>query len=238
MSQPPARVQQLYPRLTAAERALALLEAKKAGQQPDPRILGTMPGEQTEEFEGHYTRLQQLDEKGRFLAIVLERRIETLETLRGWAATLLVVDGWVGPPADSGRPDLASAAQPVRDALACIEALLDPERRRSEGGAPGRADGPRSPPPIFALVREQLLSGVPDAWRELRGLEIEVQAVAADLGCEDPLMPDLRAMIVDDRSRLEQIAARPLVTAEAVVLLEPGGAFLELVQQVFRSGGP
>ena len=109
---------------------------------------------------------------------------------------------------------------PLRQAAA--EALAHLDRVLGDGGG----DEARADPPIAEILGAGLRDSIAGQWAELRALEHEVDALAADLGGTDPLPPDLRALVTTHKTRLVALASDPFLR-DPVPLPEPDAALQE-----------
>ena len=91
MTSPGGRLHKLYPKLTARERALAVLAAVQGDRDPDPAIFATMPLEQGRAYHDYAERLERLDTQGRAWLLAIDRAIGESEALAGAIAALTLV---------------------------------------------------------------------------------------------------------------------------------------------------
>ena len=91
MTSPGGRLHKLYPKLTARERALAVLAAVQGDRDPDPAIFATMPLEQGRAYHDYAARLERLDTQGRAWLLAIDRAIGESEALAGAIAALTLV---------------------------------------------------------------------------------------------------------------------------------------------------
>ena len=223
----------MYTRLTARERVVAMLEAYKAGKQPDPRLFSTIPPEQGTEYNRYLRRLDRLEQEGRVWVLALARATSALETLSGWLLTVHLVAASLEALTDDGAAGSRRRARTpdVRD-----QALATLQRRLAACAFPAEADGRAGEEPraLRPILEERLRRELGDRWAELRAVEIEVDALNTTLDCPDVLMPDLRLVLDDCRERLQALTAEFRHLGVPVALAEPGEQYLDLVAPLFR----
>ncbi len=80
----------------------------------------------------------------------------------------------------------------------------------------------------------RLREGVQQQWQELRAIEQEAEAVATEVGCEDPLFPEVREGLRESRRCLESLASPSPVSGEAIELCEPSDEVLDSARRALR----
>ena len=195
-----SRLTRLYPALTAKERGRLVLQAHKAHEQPDRLIYDTTPREQRDQFN-RYIRL--MNAANVELAIVLynmREQIRNTDVKYAWFMTLLI---WGLEAQILGDEVLASTKD--RKLRRQVRRMM--KRAPGDLKAPVDLTPPLEPPSLEQgygdqLVRALLVSiarSVQEHWCELRAIEVGVQEVADEFGGEDPLQPEVRALIDECR---------------------------------------
>ena len=223
----------IYPRLSARERVVAMLEAHRAGKQPDPHLFSTIPPEQGSEYNRFVRRLDRLEREGRAWVLALARGTSALETLSGWLLTVHLVAASLEALADDGA---AGSRRRARSPDARDHALATLQHRLACCAFPAEAgdSAGEEPRALLPILEERLRRDLGDRWAELRAFEIEVDDLAGTLDCPDVLLPELRVALEECRERLQGIAAEPRHGGEPVALAEPGEQYLERVVPLFR----
>ena len=207
-----ARVGTVYAKLTVEERLCAILGALYAERDPDLRILGTMPNTQVGAYNRYAARLDRFDTMGRAWVAVAACRIDEIEVRLGWLATLRLMDGRLEPLRDALATSERRSGQILRPAA---EEMLD-QLDRVLGGV----GNDEQQPPLIETIRDGIRSRIARQWAELRALDGEADALAADLGGADPLPAEVRALLDGAKARLQAWAADPLL-GEPVPLADP-----------------
>lgn len=83
------------------------------------------------------------------------------------------------------------------------------------------------------VVQRRLIDEVREAGLALQALDMKADTSVRALGCDDSLLPHLRALLKDSRTRLQRIAT-DLYKEEIGVLPEPDEEYLARITQVFR----
>ena len=135
---------------------------------------------------------------------------------------------------DTEAEDVAQQQRAVAMAWRALDALHAFLEQEDAGDADAEPPEHGGLPRAFAvLVKRRLIEGLREAWQELRGLEHEVAAVAGELHGDDPLLPDLRAVLDDARSRFKPIAEGSWKEAIGE-LPEPDVEYRKRVARLFR----
>src|SRR3990170_2412719 len=84
---PQRRLTDLYPALSARERARLILQAIKEDRDADPMIRRTMPESQYDQFNHLMSRISGVNSDLAVLLMVLELHLETLDAKFAWLIT-------------------------------------------------------------------------------------------------------------------------------------------------------
>src|SRR5215218_2864177 len=84
---PQRRLDDLYPALTARERAALILQTIKEDREPDRNIRRTMPESQYEVFNHLMSRISGVNSDLAILLMILELHLETLDAKFAWLIT-------------------------------------------------------------------------------------------------------------------------------------------------------
>jgi hypothetical protein len=87
MALPERRLADLYPALSARERAVLILQAIKEERDADPMIRRTMPESQYDTFNHLMSRISGANSDLAILLMVLELHLETLDAKFAWLVT-------------------------------------------------------------------------------------------------------------------------------------------------------
>jgi hypothetical protein len=196
-----ARLDRLYPRLTARERGLLVLHAYKAGEKPDPLIYRTCPSEQGAAFNRYIHLMNACNVELATVVLILRTQIDKMELKYSWLMTVLI---WGMETQVLG--DRVLAATKDRKLRKDVRRLM--ARAPSDLKVPVDLTVPPAEPETFDNgygdeTVKALLFGIKQNlqqhWAELRAIEVAVQEVAEEFGGEDPLRADTREMIEDCR---------------------------------------
>ena len=229
-----ARVGQVYARLTARERVVAMVETRRAGREPAPRLFDAMPDEQVSEYNGYIARLNRLATESRVWLLAIAGALNTIEALGGWYTALLVVDGrlepvrWIleaAPPGEWSSTRHRELHKAITEAVGRLGFA-----GASGGGMEHKDDSADLAPTLLRRIR----ASVQEQWQQVRLIELQVDAVTADLGCADALDPDLRGHLTLCRERLRVLAAETPYLGGPIALPEPDGDLLEQGRRAFR----
>jgi hypothetical protein len=193
------RLDRLYSALSAKERGLLVLQAHKAGEQPDRTIYDTCPFAQAAAFNRYIHLMNAVNFELASVLYIIHEQVEKTDLKHAWLMTLLLW-GW----------------ETQRLGGHVLAATKDRKLRRDVPRLMARAPGdlrvpveltlPPEEPDVFKkgygdeMVRAVLFGikqGLQQHWCELRAIEIGVQEVAEEFGGEDPLRADTREMIDD-----------------------------------------
>jgi hypothetical protein len=191
------RLDRLYPALTAKERGLLVLHAYKAGEQPDRLIYSTTPSGQRREFNRYIRLMNACNVELATMLVVLREQIGKTDLKYAWFMTLCL---WGIETQFLGDEVLARTK----------DRTLRRDVRRMMRRAPGDLQVPvdltlphaeRDPfkqgygDEMVRAVLFGIKQGLEQHWCELRSIEIALAEVAEEFGGEDPLQPDVRALI-------------------------------------------
>ncbi len=224
------RMGSIYAELTARDRAVTTLEARKAEREPDPRLRSTMPPEQRAEYARYAQRLEQLDSTGHAWVLATDRAIGEPEALAGEITALKLVQLrlqpvdtylWVG----TGEPITEREyAQLVADARAeqwtvdaCAECLAAREEEAESedeetDAAAAEASWARRVAAKRKAVRRAIREGALPTARDGNDASVTVGALYDWLGEPPPLAPErgLRYDVRPDAEAEEVQRARDL----------------------------
>ena len=217
-----ARLKRLLPALTAKERGLLVLQAYKAGEQPDRTIYDTCPSAQGAEFNRYIRLMNAVNVELATVLVILRTQVEKTDLKHAWLMTTLI---WGMETKILGDQVLAT----TKDRKFRKEVRRLMARAPSDLAVPLDLTVPPEEPETFPKgygdeTVKALLFGikqdVQQHWCELRAIEIGVQEVAEEFGGEDPLKSDTREMI-DDCRRSSTTLRDDLAPYVEIELLEP-----------------
>jgi hypothetical protein len=191
------RLDRLYPALTAQERGLLVLQAYKAGEQPDRMIYRTTPASQGPAFNRYIRLMNACNVELATVLMIIREQTEKAELKYSWLMTALI---WGLETQILGKRALAATKD--RKLRKDIRRLM--ARAPSDLQVPLDLTVPPEEPANFEKgygdeTVKALLFGIKQSvqqhWSELRAIEIGVQEVAEEFDGEDPLQPDVRALL-------------------------------------------
>jgi hypothetical protein len=230
------RLEALYPALSATERALLVLQAVKEDRDADPAIRWTMPAKQQPQYHRLIGTINALNcELASVIFILHEQadkvalRFALLQTLHVWSGEttvlgkLLLAQGKALPV--GVRRDVRNL---VRRAPSFANAPFDLERPFSDVPVRGAGFGDELVRAVAFGVRNALL----DHWREIRSIEIVVEAAREEFDGEDPLHPDVRRPLEEAKAVLVEVHAGFEPYVSGIELPEPGEDEVALVRRL------
>jgi hypothetical protein len=193
------RLDRLYPALSAKERGLLVLHAYKAGETPDRLIYSTTPSGQGPAFNRYIRLMNACNSELATTLMLIREQIGKTDLKYAWFMTLCL---W------------GLETQFLGDEV--LAATKDRRLRRDVRRMMRRAPGDLQVPVDLTLPRDErdpfkqgygdemvraVLSGIKQGleqhWCELRSIEIALAEVAGEFDGEDPLQPDVRALLDD-----------------------------------------
>jgi hypothetical protein len=191
------RLDRLYPALTAKERGLLVLHACKAGDKPDPLIYRTTPSAQGPAFNRYIRLMNACNVELATVLMMIREQIGKTDLKYAWFMTLCL---WGIETQFLGDEVLARTK----------DRTLRRDVRRMMARAPGDLTVPvdltlphaeRDPfkkgygDEMVRAVLFGIKQGLEQHWCELRSIEIVLAEVAEEFDGEDPLQPDVRALL-------------------------------------------
>ena len=211
------RLHKAATRLTVRQRVVALLAAAPGDDAlRDSLWHGLTPGERAAFFR-YCARLDHLDATAHVCLARAEGRVDALEAVAGWFATVrlsAILAESLQDALDCGEPPRGPGAGGEGDLNTAARQVARRLRGRAAGG-----DGAGGREPLLPILDARLRAGVLELHHLLRALEIEVAACAAALGA-DPLDPALQAIADRCRARLRPLLDLPGLDSP-IALTEP-----------------
>jgi hypothetical protein len=232
-----ARLNRLYPALSAKERALLILRARKAGKEHDPKIRSTIPTQQSRELNRLIGLLCVASDGLTQYIVIVAQMIEQLSLRWCWLASLHLAAlnacalAETALAATLGKREKAALRRSLKPWMARFAVSLygDPRWDTAVGGRRTTGDG----------VADGLVAGVrelwPLRWRELRAAEILVDEIAQEFDGEDPLPVEVRALLDECRADLCDLKKRIEPYTGELVQEEPGEELLVRLREIVRN---
>ncbi len=228
------RLDRLYPALTPKERGLLVLQAYRAGEQPDRLIYSTTPSAQGSAFNRYIGLMNAVNTEVAYVLMLVNAQVRQVDLKYGWLMSLLL---W-GLEIDSLGDHVLKATK---------DRALQRDVRKMMKRAPGALQVPidLTAPQTKDLFQEgygrglvvALLTGIKEGserhWRELRAVEIAVAEVAdKEFDGEELLQPDVQATLDDAKAMLKTVHEGIVPYVEPFELSEPSDEDVELVRKL------
>jgi hypothetical protein len=230
------RLDRLYPALSAKERGLLVLQAYKAGEQPDRLIYRTTPSSQGSAFNRYIRLMNACNRELATVLMMIREHIGKTDLRYAWFMTLCLwgmETQFLGDEvlaATKDRTIRRDVRRMMRRAPGYLTLPVDLTLPRAERDPfkKGYGDG---------LARAVLLGikhGLEQHWCELRSIEIALAEVAEEFDGEDPLRADTRALL-DDCLRSCRELRDEMADYVAIELLEPAEEDIEQVRRLIET---
>ena len=228
------RLDRLYPALSAKERGLLVLQAYRAGEQPDRLIYSTTPAAQGSAFNRYIGLMNAVNTEVAYVLMLVNAQVRQVDLKYGWLMSLLL---W-GLEIDSLGDHVLKATKD-RALRRDVRKLM----KRAPGAlrVPVDLSAPQTNDPFEAgygtgLV-VALLTGIKKGterhWRELRAVELAVAEVAnQEFDGEEVLQPDVQATLDEAKAMLTTVHEGIVPYVDPFELSEPNDEDVELVRKL------
>ena len=203
------RLDRLYPALSAKERAILILRAWKAGDDPEPQIRSTIPNNQVFAYDRLIALMRRASGDLTNVILVVVQLVEQLSLRWCWLASLHVAAlnaedvASVALAAVRGKERIA-LRRALRPRMARFAMSLCGDPRWGQADEVQRMSGDVIAAGLIAAMREIW----PQRWQELRAVEIVLDEVAQEFDGEDPLDPEVRILLDTCRADLLDLKER------------------------------
>ncbi len=220
------RLDRLYPALSAKERALLALRRWKEGQDPDRRLVDSVPIAQAAAYNRYIGMIRAAGgDLSQYIAIV-HGLIGQLDLRYAWLTTLLL---WYRNIEDL-KPHLCdrrSAA--VRRVLsrAPLRVFEESEGLRHDDAQPS-IDG------LGRVLIDSILERANSRWQELQAVEIVLAELSAELDGEDLLHAEVRELWADGKRTLEELVEGMARFGVTVACDEPPADLVARLREIAR----
>jgi len=209
------RLQKVTQGLSALQRITLILRTQREGREPDPELSRISDPQQSKAFNRYAALVYVIN---RELGALCYTGSALSEFLEFSAKEVRLLDGAAG----------------LLEADLGVERVKHPRDWRKHN-----MEVPEFLRRLAFELREDLLNGVAQRWRELAALEQVWAELAEEFGGEDPLNPEIRTMAEETRQRLQALARefggkRRLTGPEEDYLAEVRGR----VDEAFEQLGP
>ena len=229
------RLERLYPGLSPDQRISAFIESLRRTGKPDRALIDAVPPAHAERFSFQLGLLRVAQADLAWLVSYLEALVGKLElrfmlllTMLRWAGEAEQVVWYLmlytDPPTQEDEHAKARTKM-----FAKLNGRVDAANLRAEA-ADGELSFDHAPREILAAVMSEL--GL--RWNDLSLAELATEALADELGGNDPLEQDDRALLQDCRVRLQAIHDHLEELGHAVELVEPSSEELDQLLGALR----
>jgi hypothetical protein len=228
------RLDRLYPALTAKERGLLVLQAYKAGEQPDRLIYSTTPSAQGREFNRYIRLMNAVNTEVAYALMLLNGQVRQIDIKYGWLMSLLLwgleIDSLGGHLLKATqdralRRDVRKMMKHAPGALRVPVDLSDPQTHDPFEAGYGRG--------LVVALLTGIKEGTERHWRELRSVEIAVAEVTdAEFDGEALLQPDVQASLDEAKGMLVAVHEGIVPYVDPFELSEPSDEDVELVRKL------
>jgi hypothetical protein len=220
------RLTKLYSALSAKERALLILGARKRDEASDPWVRMTVPANQIDAFNRYIGILRATTgDLSHYIAIV-HTQVEQLE-LRYLCLCTLVL--WAFSAADLtphlAKPQSAAARELIDETP--LRLAVDPKSLRHGEEAP-------SSERLAALLSDTLRDGTVVRARELAAVELVLGELAGELDGEDLLHPHIRSLLDAGKAKLQELREEMEPFGVVVEPQEPPDFLVEQLREIAR----
>jgi hypothetical protein len=239
------RVERLYDRLTARERAIMVLRSWKEGKDEDMAWRYSMPWEQEGEFNRLIELMNGVNVHLAPFAFATAPEVDKLGLRLGWMAAFTLwgnqryeleelLLGPKGIRLEGLQLDKKAKAR-IRKALAMAPAKPMvyvsgefQELLREEAPKESRID------PAVDANKEALREGVPGVWSHLHAADLVIAEVAPEFDGEDPARPELRHILDHGLERLRDFKEQAEMYVGPFELPEPEEELLAKMRRLVR----
>jgi hypothetical protein len=239
------RIERLYDRLSARERALLVLRSWKEGKEEDMAWRSSMPWEQEGEFNRLIELMNGVNVHLAPFVFATAPEVDKLGLRLGWMAAFArwanqryeLEDLLLGPKGIrlEGLQLDKKAKSRVRKALAMAPAKPMvyvseefQELLREEGLKESRID------PAVDANKEALRDGLVGVWASLHAADLVIAEVAPDFDGEDPTRPELRHILDCSLERLKDFREQTELYVGPLELPEPEEELLGKLRRLVR----
>jgi hypothetical protein len=239
------RVERLYDRLTARERAVLVLRSWKDGKDEDPAWRYSMPSDQTAEFNRLIELMNGVNVHLAPFVFATVPEVDKLGLRLGWMAAFALwahqryelEEMLLGPKGirlEGVQLDKKAKAR-VRKALAMAPAkpmvYVSEEFQelvQQEGPKESRID------PAVDANKEALHEGLQEVWASLHAADLVIAEVAPEFDGEDPARPELRHILDHGLERLREFKEQVELYVGPFELPEPAEELLAKMRRLVR----
>jgi hypothetical protein len=239
------KIERLYDRLTARERAILVLRSWKEGKEEEPGWRWSMPLDQTAEFNRLIDLMNGVNQHLAPFVFATAPEVDKLGLRLGWMAAFTLWGNQryeleellLGPKGirlegvqldrkGKARVRNALSIAPARPAVYISEEFQ--ELVREEAPKESRID------PAVDANREALREGLAAVWSSLHAADLVIAEAAPEFDGEDPARPELRHILDHGLERLRDFKEQVHLYVGPVELPEPDEDLLAKIRRLAR----